>query len=62
VFRTNNDGEYTSASFAEYFANQGVERHHSAPHTPQQNGVVEWRNQMVVAMACALLKQRAAIY
>jgi transposase InsO family protein len=47
-----------SASFAEYFANQGVERHHSAPHTPQQNSVVERCNQSVVAMVCALLKQR----
>jgi hypothetical protein len=29
VFRTDNSGEFTSASFAEYFAGQGVERHHS---------------------------------
>jgi transposase InsO family protein len=34
VFHTNNSGEFTSASFAEHFAGQGVERHHSAPHTP----------------------------
>jgi hypothetical protein len=37
VFRTDNGGEFTSAYFAEYLADQGVERHHSAPHTPQQN-------------------------
>jgi transposase InsO family protein len=64
VFGTDNSGQFTSASFAEYFAGQGVEWHHSAPHTPQQNSVVEQRNQSVVAMAHALLKQRGmlAIY
>lgn len=30
----------------------------SAPYSPQQNGVVERRNQMVVAMARSLLKAR----
>jgi transposase InsO family protein len=44
VFRTDNGGEFTSASFAESFACQGVERHHSTPHTLQQNGVVERHN------------------
>jgi transposase InsO family protein len=64
TFRTDNSSEVTSVSFAEYFVDQSVERHHSTPHTPKQNGVVERRNQSVVAMACALLKQRGkmAIY
>jgi transposase InsO family protein len=56
VFRIDNGGEFTSASFTEYCADQGVERHHSAPHTPQQNSVVERCNQSVMAMARALLK------
>jgi hypothetical protein len=64
VFCTNNVGKFTLASFPEYFAGQGVERHQLAPHTPQQNDVVEQRNQTVVAMVRALLKQRGmpAIY
>jgi hypothetical protein len=33
VFRTDNGDEFMLASFAEYFASQGVEWHHSAPHT-----------------------------
>jgi hypothetical protein len=37
---------------------EGVQRHYSAPYNPQQNGVVERRNQTVVGMAQALLKQR----
>uniref|UniRef100_A0ACD5UHC9 Uncharacterized protein n=1 Tax=Avena sativa TaxID=4498 RepID=A0ACD5UHC9_AVESA len=35
-----------------------TQRHYSAPYSPQQNGVVERRNQTVVGMAQALLKQR----
>jgi hypothetical protein len=41
-----------------YCADEGVQRHYSAPYSPQQNGVVKRRNQTVVRMAQALLKQR----
>jgi transposase InsO family protein len=58
VVRTDNRGEFTAAEFAAYCADEGITRHFSAPYTPQQNGVVEQRNQTVVAMARALLKQR----
>jgi transposase InsO family protein len=58
VLRTNNGGEFTVAEFAAYCADEGVKRHFTAPYSPQQNGVVERRNQTVVAMARALLKQR----
>jgi hypothetical protein len=44
VLRTDNGGEFTVAEFVSY--------------SPQQNSVVEWRNQTVVGMARALLKQR----
>jgi hypothetical protein len=39
-------------------ADEGVQRHYSVSYSPQQNGVVERRNQTVVGMAQALLKQR----
>jgi transposase InsO family protein len=58
VLRTDNGGEFTSAEFAAYCADEGIKRHFSAPYTPQQNGVVERQNQTVVATARALLKQR----
>jgi transposase InsO family protein len=58
VLRTDNGGEFTTAEFASYCADEGVQRHYSAPYNPQQNGVVERRNQTVVGMARALLKQR----
>jgi hypothetical protein len=56
--RTDNGGEFTAAEFALYYADEGVQRHYSAPYSQQKNGVVERRNQTVVGMARALLKQR----
>ena len=59
VLRTDNGREFTAAEFADYCADKGITRHYSAPYSPQQNGVVERRNQTVVATVRALLKQRA---
>jgi transposase InsO family protein len=53
-----NDGEFTESEFVAYCADEGIQCHFSAPYTPQQNGIVESRNQMMVATARALLKQR----
>jgi transposase InsO family protein len=58
VLRTNNDGKFTTAEFAAYCADEGIQRHYSASYTPQQNGAVEQRNQTMMATARALLKQR----
>ena len=58
VLRTDRGGKFTSVEFAAYCADQGVVRHHTAPYTPQQNGVVEWRNQTVVGMARSMMKAK----
>ena len=58
VLRTDNGGEFTADEFASYCADEGVQRHYSAPYSPQQNGIVERHNRTVVGMARALLKQR----
>ena len=58
VLCTDNDSEFRAVEFASYCADEGIQRHYSTPYSPQQNGVVERRNQMVVGMARALLKQR----
>jgi hypothetical protein len=57
LLRTNNGGEFTIAEFMSYCADEGVQRHYSTSCSPQQNGIIEWHNQMVVGMARALLKQ-----
>jgi transposase InsO family protein len=59
VLRTDNGGEFTSVEFETYCADHGVQRQHIAPYTPQQNGVVERRNQSIVTMARSLLKSRS---
>ena len=41
VLRTDRGGEFTSVEFVAYCADQGVGQHHTAPYSPQQNGVVE---------------------
>jgi transposase InsO family protein len=58
VLRTDNGDEFAAAEFMSYCTDEGVQRHYSAPYSPQQNGVVERCNQTVVGMARALLKQR----
>lgn len=60
VLRTDNDGEFTAMEFAAYCADEGVQRHFSTRDPPQQNGVVEHRNQTVAATAHVLMKQRDA--
>jgi hypothetical protein len=56
VLRTNRGSKFTSMEFGQYCAERGIERQLTAHYSPQQNGVVEWRNQSVVAMAQCMLK------
>ena len=58
TLRTDRGGEFTSGSFTAYCAEIGMERHLTAPYSPQQNGVVERRNQTIVGMARSLLKAK----
>jgi hypothetical protein len=59
VLCTDNGGEFASVQFGEYCAGEGILRQHSAPQSPQQNGVVERRNQMVVNTARSILRARS---
>ena len=58
VLRTDRGGEFTSVEFTAYYVDQGVGQHHTAPYSPQQNGMVEWWNQMVVGMARSMIKAK----
>jgi transposase InsO family protein len=59
VLRTDRGGEFTSIEFGLYCANEGVACQLIAPYSPQQNGVVEHRNQTVVAMARCMMKAKS---
>lgn len=56
AIRTDRGGEFTSTAFKLFCEEQGVKRFLTAPYSPQQNGVVERRNQTVVEMARCMLK------
>ena len=56
VFRTDRGGEFTSGEFREFCEKAGIERHLTAPYTPQQNGVVERRNRTLLEMVRSILK------
>nr|CAE03285.2 OSJNBb0046P18.1 [Oryza sativa Japonica Group] len=58
ALRTDRGGEFTSIEFGEYYANLGVGRKLTVPYSPQQNGVVERRNQTIVATARSMMKAK----
>jgi transposase InsO family protein len=58
ALRTDRGGEFTATEFTKYCAAEGIHRQHTAPYSPQQNGVVERRNGSVVATARSMLKAK----
>jgi transposase InsO family protein len=56
ALRTDRGGEFNSVNFTIYCEELGIKHFTTAPHTPQQNGVVERRNSTIVEMARCLLK------
>jgi hypothetical protein len=54
--RTDRGGEFTSNLFTVFCNENGIKHYTTTPYTPQQNGVVERRNQTVVEMARCMLK------
>lgn len=58
TLRTDRGGEFTLHEFQNFCAEAGIVRHLTAPYFPQQNGVVERRNQTVVAMTRGLFKEK----
>lgn len=56
--RTDRGREFTSADFTDHLVSTGVRRQLTAPYSPQQNGMVERRNQTIVAAARSMLKAK----
>jgi transposase InsO family protein len=55
---TDQGGEFKSNEFKAFCEAHGIQRHLTAPYSPQQNSVVERRNQTVVAMARSMMKSK----
>lgn len=56
TLRTDRGGEFTSHDFKDYCDKHGINRHLTAPYSPQQNGVVERRNRTLIEMTRSILK------
>jgi transposase InsO family protein len=55
VLSSNNGGEYTSNEFNNFFKKEGIKKEQSIPFNPQQNGVVERKNQTTIEAAKEML-------
>ncbi|MCO5606454.1 hypothetical protein L7F22_060642 [Adiantum nelumboides] len=51
-------GEFKSKEFEELCWNQGIRRQYTCAYTPQQNGVAERKNRVIVEHARAMLNER----
>ena len=52
---SNNGGEFISGEFKDFCSAEGIRRELIALHNPQQNGVAEWKNRMIVGAAWEML-------
>ena len=59
TFRTDRGGEFTSREFNLFCEESGIQRHLTAPYSPQQNGVVERRKRTILEMTRSILKHRS---
>ncbi len=55
ALRTDNGGEYLSASFQDYLADHGIAHQLTIAYTPQQNGVAERMNRTVINLVRSML-------
>jgi hypothetical protein len=55
---TDPGSEFNSQTFMEYCAQDGVCRQLMTPYPPQQKGIVEHRNTLVVGTTCCMLKAK----
>ena len=52
-------GEYTFDDFIDFCAEEGIKREFTIPYTPQQNGVAERKNRLIVGTTIAMLHDKS---
>ncbi|MCO5610627.1 hypothetical protein L7F22_064866 [Adiantum nelumboides] len=57
TLRSDQGGEFRSKEFEELCWNQGIRRQYTCAYTPQQNGVAERKNRVIVEHARAMLNE-----
>ena len=61
ALRSDNGGEYISNEFKNLCASEGIRRELIVPHNPQQNGVAERKNRVIVGAARAMLHDQGLL-
>ncbi|CAL9008426.1 unnamed protein product [Prunus brigantina] len=60
--RSDKGGEFLSSEFVQFCEDHGIQRQLTMAYTPQQNGVVERKNRIVVEMAKSMLHEKGIPY
>nr|GFB24555.1 putative ribonuclease H-like domain-containing protein [Tanacetum cinerariifolium] len=55
IFRSENGGEYVNSQMKLFFQSKGIVHQTTCPHTPEQNGVAERKNRLLLEMTRALI-------
>ena len=55
ILRTDHGGEYTSGILDDFCKENGIVHHYTLPYTPQQNGVAERRNRILMDMVRSMM-------
>ena len=53
--KTDNGMEFCGSEFNKFCKDEGITKHRTVSHTPQQNGVAERMNRTLLKRACCLL-------
>eukprot|EP00253_Pinus_taeda_P019110 PITA_19110 len=59
ALRSDNGGEFISGEFKDFCSAEGIRRELIAPHNPQQNGVAERKNRMIVGATRVILHDQS---
>ena len=60
--RSYNGGDYISGEFKDFCSKEGIRRELIVPHNPQQNGVAERKNRMILGVAGAMLERELDLH
>ena len=55
IFRSDNSGEFVNSEMKSFFQTKGIIHQTTCPHTPEQNGVAERKNRILLEITRALL-------
>jgi transposase InsO family protein len=61
VIRSDSRTEFRNTSFDQFCLEHGIDQQFSAPHVPQQNGVIERKNRTLVEMVRTMLNEHRTL-